>query len=221
MDVPFVVCRTRRPSASKRRRAAVLPAAHGSAHVSVSCLLRPAIRACSAKLAHEEAQMLRGRIMACAQTIASLRPAGLRSTRETFRAARESAAGSTAALAAEEGSHTKKHICFENRSQRVLRQLPRCALRDSEAHGKRFAPLVKVPQAARQPLPRRKVVSHGSPCHWVLRHEKSVPPAERVSSSRERFPPKRSRALPTVASTVSAARVRSRVMSPGAWTPPA
>ena len=43
-------------------------------------------------------------------------------------------------------------MAFRGRMRRVLRQLPRCALRDSEAHGKRFAPFAKVPQTYLQVL---------------------------------------------------------------------
>ena len=37
-------------------------------------------------------------------------------------------------------------MAFGEDSRRVLRQLPCCARRNSEAHGKHFAPVVKVPE---------------------------------------------------------------------------
>ena len=41
-------------------------------------------------------------------------------------------------------------MACEEESVRVLKQLPHCAQRNSEAHGKRFVPDVKVPEISLQ-----------------------------------------------------------------------
>ena len=41
-------------------------------------------------------------------------------------------------------------MAFERESMRVLKQLPHCAQRNSEAHGKRFVPDAKVPEISLQ-----------------------------------------------------------------------